>query len=234
MQYNLVWLGPVLGVGYKEANGPMKTFTTHTHTHTSCVLFSGSCPLSRCDSSFMRSPGWSLALSDSLAIGCTLISQLSAVASNDAAPTRPPNPITLGEWVRGCSDWITRGWVAAPMTCCFELVMMLIFSIWPCVCVHLCVSPSKEPIRRLSCTPALMASGEGGKSQSSTITLPGANHSTLPLPALFPNPLSQTSASLVGCRAVALSAKSQTEVHFLSISPATLASTLSVPKKLLI
>lgn len=180
------------------------------------------------------SPGWSPVLSDSLAIGCTLISQLSALASDVAAPTRPPNPITLGEWVRGCSDWITRGWVAAPMTRCFELVMMLIFSIWPCARVHLCVSPSVEPIRRLSRSPALMAKGEGGKSQSSTITLPGANLSTLPLPALFPNPLSQTLASLVGCGAVALSAQSQAEVHSLSISPATLASTAAGLKKLLI
>lgn len=125
-------------------------------------------------------------LSDSLAIGCTLISQLSAVPSSVVAPTRPPNPITLGEWVRGCSDWITRGRVAALVTRCFDLVMMLIFSIWPCVCMRLSVSPSEEAIHRLSCTPALMASGEGGKSQSSSIALPGANLSPLPLPTLSP------------------------------------------------
>lgn len=46
-------------------------------------------------------------------------------------------------------------------------------------------SLSVEPIRRQSYTPALMAGGEWGKSQSSTLTLPGANLSMLPLPAFL-------------------------------------------------
>lgn len=110
-------------------------------------------------------------------------------AQQRGCATQPPNPITLGGVCWGCSDWITQGWVAAVLTCSFDLVMMLIFSIWPCVRVHLSVSPSEEAFRRLSCTPALMAGGDGGKSQWSTIGLPGAILLMLPLPLLYPNPL---------------------------------------------
>lgn len=152
-----------------------------------------------------------------LAISCTLISQLSARASDVAAPIRPPNPITLGERVKGRSDSITRGRVDAPMTCCFELVMMLMFSIWRCDCV--CVSRSAEPVRRLSCTPELMAGGERAvKSQSSTIMLPEGKPLHAATSIFLSKSSYQTSASRVGC---ALSTLSQADAHSCSIIPTT-------------
>lgn len=73
-------------------------------------------------------------------------------AQQRGCATQPPNPITLGGVCWGSSDWITQGWVTAVLTCSFDLVMMLIFSIWPCVRVHSSVSPSDEAVHRLSWT----------------------------------------------------------------------------------
>lgn len=162
----------------------------HVKTSTACTdPHPVSSPLSRCNNSFMRPAGslaWSSVLSDQwFHINHPIISW----AQQRGCATQPPNPITLGGVCWGCSDWITQGWVATVLTCSFDLVMMLIFSIWPRACVLLSVSPSVEVVHRLSSTPALMASGDGGKSQPSTIGLPGANLLMPPLPVLYPNPL---------------------------------------------
>lgn len=79
------------------------------------------------------------------------------------------------------------------MTCCFELVMMLIFSIWLYVQVCVCVCVQAWSLSA-GYSPAVMTDGEEGKSQSCSVTLPGAK--LLPTrspPRLFPNPLSRTS-----------------------------------------
>lgn len=110
--------------GLRETNGPVITFTTHTHTHTLCP--------SQWVRGFMR-PLRSLTHWPSAAPHCInqpIISCVQQRRRANAAP--PPNPITFGEWARGSSDWTTWRRVAAPMTRCFDLVMMLIFSIWLC------------------------------------------------------------------------------------------------------
>ncbi|KAF3857209.1 hypothetical protein F7725_009068 [Dissostichus mawsoni] len=69
-----------------------------------------------------------------------------------------------------------------------------------------------------------MADGDRGKSQSSTIPPPQGQ----PLDAaLSPNPLSQTSAPQVGCRAVALGTESQAELDNLSLRSSSCPSSPS-------
>lgn len=147
---------------------------------------------------------------DSLAIGCTLISQLSALEINVATPTWQPNPITLGKRVTKAL-WLDNPGLGR--RACDPLLWIgndvNILHMVACVLgIRVCVPPkARGAIWRSSCTPALMAGGEGGKSQKQHYPPPGANLSMLPFLALFPNPLCQTSASLLGCHAVALSTK---------------------------
>lgn len=199
----------------------------HSQTHTHCVFLNGSSPQSRCDRSFTRPVRCALWLTGHrLHINQPIISP-----GRQRLPRqpRPPNPITLGEWVRGCSDWITRGWVAAPLTCCFELVMMLMFSIWPCVC--LCVSPSIEPIRRLSCIPVLMANGE--REVRAKVALSPSLGQTSQR-CHFPLSKSSLPDFSFSCWLPCRSSRHSVPGWGLLSFPATLASTPSGPKKLLI
>lgn len=147
---------------------------------------------------------------DSLAIGCTLISQLSALEINVATPTWQPNPITLEKRVTKAL-WLDNPGLGR--RACDPLLWIgndvNILHMVACVLgIRVCVPPkARGAIWRSSCTPALMAGGEGGKSQKQHYPPPGANLSMLPFLALFPNPLCQTSACLLGCHAVALSIK---------------------------
>lgn len=148
---------------------------------------------------------------DSLAIGCTLISQLSALEINVATPTWRPNPITLGKRVTKAL-WLDNPGLGR--RACDPLLWIgndvNILHMAACVLgIRVCVPPKARGGGNLEVElhPVLMAGGEGGKSQKQHYPPPGANLSMLPFLALFPNPLCQTSASLLGCHAVALSTK---------------------------